>query len=168
MECFTAGDVEQCLPAPLEADSGLITNAQYAQCVNGGACLRPVASDLYDPTGARADEPVVGVTWFMAQTYCELRGGRLLTEREWLFIAQNNPDFGASAREWLGTIAGGFEFAPYNADDGRENVAGIVQGAVISMAIRGGTDGDDRFSLRGTLNTNQNERDLGFRCVQGE
>jgi len=168
MECFTAGDVEQCLEAPFEVDFNLVTNAQYAQCVNGGACLRPVASDLYDPTGARKDEPVVGITWFMAQTYCQERGGRLLTEREWLFVAQNSPDFGVSAREWLGTIAQGYDFAPYNADDGREELSGIVQGTIVTMTIRGGAEDDDRFTVRGTLNTNQNDRDLGFRCVQGE
>jgi len=168
MECFIAGDVEQCLEAPFEVDFKLVTNAQYAQCVNGGACLRPIASDLYDPTGARKDEPVVGITWFMAQTYCQERGGRLLTEREWLFVAQNSPDFGVSAREWLGTIAQDYDFAPYNADDGREDVSGIVQGTIVTMAIRGGAEDDDRFTVRGTLNTNQNDRDLGFRCVQGE
>lgn len=165
MECFTVGDVEQCLPAPFEVDANLITNAQYAQCVNGGACLRPVLTTLYDPTGERANEPVVGVTWFMAQTYCTARGGRLLTEREWLFIAENKPDFGAIAREWLATIAQDYEFAPYNADDGREDMTGIIQGTVISMVTRGGVEGNRRFEARGTLDTNQNNDNLGFRCV---
>ncbi|MDX2076333.1 MAG: protein kinase [bacterium] len=167
MACFTAGDVEQCLPAPFEVDAQLVTNAQYAQCVNGGACFRPVVADLYDPTGERKDEPVVGVTWFMARIYCENRGGRLLTEREWLFIAENNADFGATAREWLGTIAQDYDFAPYNADDGREDISRIVQGAVVTMAIRGGVEDEARFTTRTTLNTNQNDVNLGFRCVQG-
>jgi serine/threonine-protein kinase len=167
MECFTVGDVEQCLPAPFEVDAQLVTNAQYAQCVNGGACFRPVVADLYDPTGERKDEPVVGVTWFMARIYCENRGGRLLTEREWLFIAENNADFGATAREWLGTIAQDYDFSPYNADDGREDISRIVQGATITMAIRGGVEDEARFTTRTTLNTNQNDVNLGFRCVQG-
>jgi serine/threonine protein kinase len=167
MACFTVGDVEQCLPAPLQVDEQLVTNAQYAQCVNGGACLRPILTDLYDPTGARANEPVVGVTWFMAQNYCTARGGRLLTEREWLFIAENNRDFGTNAREWLATIAQGYDFAPYNADDGREDVTGIIQGTVVSMVTRGGVAGIRRFEQRGMLNTNQNADNLGFRCVFG-
>ncbi|HRF97435.1 MAG TPA: hypothetical protein PLZ51_19640, partial [Aggregatilineales bacterium] len=94
-------------------------------------------------------------------------GGRLLTEREWLFIAENNADFGATAREWLGTIAQDYDFSPYNADDGREDISRIVQGATITMAIRGGVEDEARFTTRTTLNTNQNDVNLGFRCVQG-
>ncbi len=166
MECFTVGDVEQCLSTPLEVDAQLVTNAQYAQCASTGVCLRPNNADLYDPTGARADEPVVGVTWFMARTYCENRGGRLLTEREWFFVAENNTNFGVDNREWLATIAQSYAFAPYNADDGREDVSGIVQGTVVTMAIRGNEEGNRRLSERDTLASNQNDRDLGFRCVQ--
>ena len=59
-----------------------ITNAQYAQCVRATVCEKPADLAFYsDPN--YADHPVVYVSWYDAQTFCEWIGGRLPTEAEW-------------------------------------------------------------------------------------
>ena len=61
-------------------DKTEVTNSEFQYCVEAGKC---------DPhlhvgnTFAGADQPVVGVDWFQAATYCEWVGGRLPTEAEW-------------------------------------------------------------------------------------
>jgi formylglycine-generating enzyme required for sulfatase activity len=55
-----------------------VTNRQYAQCVKANIC-RSVSN-----AGAEMElHPVVNVSWFDAQKYCEWVGGRLPTEAEW-------------------------------------------------------------------------------------
>jgi formylglycine-generating enzyme required for sulfatase activity len=59
-----------------------VTNKQYAQCVRAGACDK-LEDQRYDEP-AYEDHPVVYVSWFDAQAYCEWHhGARLPTEAEW-------------------------------------------------------------------------------------
>jgi serine/threonine-protein kinase len=62
-------------------DKTEVTNAQYRQCVEAGACEEPSCWDNGDLNAA--DQPVVCVTWDDAQAYAAWAGGRLPTEAEW-------------------------------------------------------------------------------------
>ncbi|MBI1793213.1 MAG: SUMF1/EgtB/PvdO family nonheme iron enzyme [Chloroflexi bacterium] len=61
-----------------------VTNQQYAFCVNAGKCKPP---DLIDNLGyndvMRANDPVVGVNWDQASSYCSFVNGTLPTEAQW-------------------------------------------------------------------------------------
>ncbi len=61
-----------------------VTNRQYAYCVSAGICAPPdVTADLGYNDYSRFDDPVTGVDWNQAQTYCTYVSGRLPTEAEW-------------------------------------------------------------------------------------
>ncbi len=61
-----------------------VTNQQYALCVNAGKCKTP---DLIDNIGytdiMHANDPVNGVNWDQASSYCSFVHGALPTEAQW-------------------------------------------------------------------------------------
>ncbi len=63
-----------------------VTNRMYAQCVALGICTPPSVESgvpYWFDLPTHASDPVVGVNWLQAQTYCEWIDGRLPTEAEW-------------------------------------------------------------------------------------
>jgi formylglycine-generating enzyme required for sulfatase activity len=56
------------------------TQEKYAQCVDAGVCAAPTCD--WDPD-ARAQYPVVCITYPQASEYCGWAGKRLCTEAEW-------------------------------------------------------------------------------------
>jgi len=68
-----------------------VTNAQYAQCVDAGACREPNWRERYRDA-AFADHPMVYVTRDQARAYAAWIGGALPTEVQWLRACQGDDD----------------------------------------------------------------------------
>jgi len=81
---------------PYFIDETEVTNAQYALCVEDGACNPPIRRGAtYHPSyygdAAYDDYPVIFVSWYDAHTFCQWRDARLPSEAEWEMAAAFNP-----------------------------------------------------------------------------
>jgi formylglycine-generating enzyme required for sulfatase activity len=132
-DLYAAGHEKPPHQATLDAfwiDKYEVSNAQYARCVEAGACQKSAFVD--DAAYNGADYPVVGVSWQDAADYCGWAGGRLPTEAEWEYAARG-PD--EPIYPWGDTFDGkrtnfcdvncslGFENESY--DDGYERTAPV-------------------------------------------
>jgi sulfatase modifying factor 1 len=73
---------------PFHMDMFEVTNAEYQECVQAGACTEPRYA--YSDTRASyygnpnySHYPVLYVSWFQAKEYCRYSGKRLPSEAEW-------------------------------------------------------------------------------------
>ena len=67
--------------AAFQIDQTEVTQAQYYECVQSGACLAPTCD--WTPCTERANHPVVCVELDDAETYCTWKHQRLPSEAEW-------------------------------------------------------------------------------------
>jgi formylglycine-generating enzyme required for sulfatase activity len=92
-DAFTEGGSDElpvhhvCISA-FEMDVHEVTNSEYAECVDAGACTPPAKSGsssrpTYYGDPGYDDYPVIWVDWDQATEYCQWSGERLPTEAEW-------------------------------------------------------------------------------------
>ena len=72
-------------------DADEVTVAEYAKCVEAGACKEPWRGDPWSTYPGKLDEPVNEVSWTKAHAYCAWAGERLPSEAEWEWAA-TGPD----------------------------------------------------------------------------
>jgi len=60
-----------------------VTNSMYLKCMQAGGCTPPVSHNLNYNKWAYRNHPIVYITWYQANTYCQWADRRLPTEAEW-------------------------------------------------------------------------------------
>jgi serine/threonine-protein kinase len=113
-------------------DQTEVTNSQYDQCAEAGACKLPAVTSYYDDP-AFAQNPVAFVSWKQAGDYCAWAGRRLPTEAEWEKAATWNP---ATGEKYIYPWGNEFDCKRGDFDD---------ETALDSTLMPGSTEGCDGF-----------------------
>ena len=157
VDCVVIGEVEQCFDVQLAIDTNVVTQGEYDDCVEITHCARP--SRNYNP-GGTSHLPVTNVSWYMAQTYCQWRQGRIPTEPELIF-ADGYISLDSDLGEWTATLSDS-NLEPDNADDEREVTDGLDASDESDMVVHGHNDSDTEGS---GFVVKDGYDDVGFRCI---
>jgi serine/threonine protein kinase len=98
--CILSKGEELCLNEGVWMDLDPISNEKYALCSRTTICSRPAFGDLFDPAGAGANNPIVGISKIMSSQYCEWRDARLPTGIEWEILMTQLPIAYQDINEW--------------------------------------------------------------------
>jgi len=60
-----------------------VTNAMYLKCINAGICTNPASDNIYYNKWAYRNHPIIYITWYQSNEYCQWADRRLPTEAEW-------------------------------------------------------------------------------------
>jgi formylglycine-generating enzyme required for sulfatase activity len=108
-DAFSEGNAEElpvhnvCISA-FEMDVHEVTNDEYKQCVDEGACTPPPSGGDGWRDPAYRDFPAGCVDWNQAEDYCAWDGKRLPTEAEWEYAARGG--LAGKRYPWGDTISG--------------------------------------------------------------
>lgn len=139
-----------------------VTNAEYAACVESGACTEPASA--FDP---RSDHPVVHINRNQAADYCAWAGMQLMASSDWrlahelmlneepnLGLVNDGPTAGSPERS---DISGNVWEWTADEIDGY----GIIAGGSWKSAVQ-----DIQHNGFGRVRLKDHAEDIGFRCVR--
>ncbi len=152
-------------------DFNEVSNREYTACIQNGFCTVPGSRLLenrpYFSDGYYADHPVVNVTRYQAEAYCEWAGMQLMALQDWYDAVESLPSSSGNINreepgprcntpDYSGLVGNVWEWVSADYEDG----SGIISGGSWKTASQ------DAKALRlGTMSIGQFADDVGFRCV---
>ncbi|MCY9864942.1 formylglycine-generating enzyme family protein [Vibrio coralliirubri] len=144
-------------------------------------------ANFRENTFNKPDHPVVGVSWYAAKAFCEWRGGRLPTRKEWIALSGAKDTTWSWGSQWDYSMANtGGEFKSENdgfiysapvdsfhkgqSPTGILNLSGNVAEWTMDQKVVGGSSNSNPsgVAIQAYLKYEPEFRnfDIGFRCVQ--